>query len=290
LFEPTLTGRSFPHRVRHALVGDRPAGVERFHPVRAGAERRLERRLADVALLAVRVGAFPPVLRQHRQLAEDVRQFAVARLVEDELHLVVAEFLGRRHVRVVVLVEGMDLPERLERPDHVVGGDRRAVVPLRFRPEAVAHPGVVGGILRRLGDQAVLRRGVEFVERRRHQRFEDEAGARRDVALWDEGVEAVEAAGGAEPQQAAFRRLRVGVGEVREVGRQLRLAGQRHRRMPGKLAGRSSGRRGVRRCWRRLLRRCGVRETRKADEGCDAEGCDVSKHACPGCVDRTPGY
>ena len=48
--------------VGDALVGDGAAGGEARDPVGARAERRLERRGADVALLAVGVGAFPPVL------------------------------------------------------------------------------------------------------------------------------------------------------------------------------------------------------------------------------------
>ena len=76
------------------LEHDDAAGDEILDPVGPGAERHFQRRCGDVALAAVAVGAFPPVLRQHRELPDDLRQFAVARLVEGELDLALADLLG----------------------------------------------------------------------------------------------------------------------------------------------------------------------------------------------------
>ena len=79
----------------------RAAGIEALDLVGAGAERDLERRLREVALLAVGARAFPEVLGQHVELAEDVRQLAVAFHVEGEGHLVVAGLLRLDDVLVV---------------------------------------------------------------------------------------------------------------------------------------------------------------------------------------------
>ena len=67
----------------------------------AAAERRLERGGADVALVAGLVGAFPPVLRQHVELADDLRQLAIAGAVEGEGDLALAGLLGLDDVAIV---------------------------------------------------------------------------------------------------------------------------------------------------------------------------------------------
>ena len=131
--------------VGHALVGNGAAGHDRLDLVGAGAERRLERALADVALVAVGVGAFPVVLGQHQQLADDVRQLAVARLVEGEGHLAVAGLLRLDDVAVVVALAVVELDQLVERPHHVVGGDRLAVMPFGAFAEPVGDRGKVGG-------------------------------------------------------------------------------------------------------------------------------------------------
>src|SRR6185437_8869784 len=87
--------------ILHALVDERAAGHEFLEPVRAGAKRRLERRLRDLALLAGLVGAFPPVFRQHRKLADDVRKFAVAGAVEGERDVALAGLFRFDHVSVI---------------------------------------------------------------------------------------------------------------------------------------------------------------------------------------------
>ena len=87
--------------VLDALVDDGAAGDELLDAIGAVAERRLERGGADVALVAGRVGAFPPVLRQHVELADDLRQFAVAGPIEGEGHLALAGLLRLHDVAII---------------------------------------------------------------------------------------------------------------------------------------------------------------------------------------------
>src|SRR5262249_6084550 len=54
------------------LINQRAAGREILEPVGPRAKRRLERGLRDVTLAAGLVDAFPPMFRQHRQLANDL--------------------------------------------------------------------------------------------------------------------------------------------------------------------------------------------------------------------------
>ena len=93
---PRITGKSFGPVVGHALVDDLAARIDGFDLVGAVAERWLDRRLAEVALLAVGVLAFPVLLRHDVQLADDHRQLAIAFGVERERHLVIAGLLGLR--------------------------------------------------------------------------------------------------------------------------------------------------------------------------------------------------
>ena len=99
--------------VLHPLVDHGAAGGEALDPIRAAAERRLKSRLADVALVAVGVGAFPPVLGQHIELADDQRQLAIAGRIEGEGHVAVAGLLHLGDVAVVGGVLRMMLLERL---------------------------------------------------------------------------------------------------------------------------------------------------------------------------------
>ena len=85
---------------------------------------------------------------------------------------------------------------------------------------------VVG--LDRLGEQRIEREGL--VARAHHQRLEDVVAedqverAARGAALDDEGVEAVERARPGIVDAAALRRIGIGIGKMREIGRQRRLA------------------------------------------------------------------
>ena len=76
--------------------------------------------------------------------------------------------------------------------------------------------------LDRFRDQRVEREGL--ILRARHQRLEDIAdeALRRGAGLHIERVEAVEGAGQADAQAPALLRVRVGIGEVVEIGRKRR--------------------------------------------------------------------
>ncbi len=117
--------------VLHALVNDRAAGDELLDPVGATAERRLEPGGADVALVAVRCRCLPTSASAARRAG---RRSAAARgcpAVEGECDFALAGLLGLGHVPVVGRVLRVMLLERLQREDHVVDGDRLAVVPAR---------------------------------------------------------------------------------------------------------------------------------------------------------------
>ena len=118
--------------VRHPLVDDVAARLEGLDPVGAGAERRLQRRLGDVALAPLRVRSLPTSASAGPELAHDVRQLAVAGAVEGERHLVLAGDLGLGHVAVVEALVRAELDGLLEAPDDVVRRDRLAVVPARL--------------------------------------------------------------------------------------------------------------------------------------------------------------
>src|SRR4029077_9485780 len=87
--------------ILHALEDDVAAGGKILDAIRAAAERRLERGLADIALLAVGIGSFPPMLWQDGELTDDLRQFAIARRIEDEGDFVVAGFFRLGDVPVI---------------------------------------------------------------------------------------------------------------------------------------------------------------------------------------------
>ena len=158
--------------VLHALVDDLAAGRKILDAVGAGAERRLERGGADVAFLAVLVGALPPMLGQDVELADDLRQLAVAGTIEREGDLAIAGFF---HLDDVAIIGGelrTVFLERIEGEDHVIRRDRLAVVPFRFRAQPIGGRGEVVRIAHRLGDEPVFAR--HFVERRHEQRVVDE--------------------------------------------------------------------------------------------------------------------
>src|SRR4029079_9819904 len=100
--------------VLHPLVDDAAARHDLLDAVGAVAERRLERGHADVALAALLIGALPPVLRQHGELADDLRQLAVAGALKSEFDLVIAEFFGLNDVPIggaglrIELLEGFE--------------------------------------------------------------------------------------------------------------------------------------------------------------------------------------
>jgi len=134
----------------------------------------------------------------------------------------------------ITLLRPTLLPEEIESELHVRCGHRYAVRKLRTRVEMEddVGTGIVG--LDRSGDQAVERE--RLIKGAQHQRLEyvaDETLRRRSSAHVIR-IEAVEGPLVGEHQTAAFDGLRVGVGKVREIGGQRRLAmhGNRIGRQP----------------------------------------------------------
>lgn len=100
--------------ILHPLERDRAAGNEVLDPIGTGAERLFERGRADVALAAFGVRAFPPVLRQHRKLPDDLRQLAVAGRIERELHVALAGLFGLHDVTIVRAQTRIEFLEAVE--------------------------------------------------------------------------------------------------------------------------------------------------------------------------------
>ncbi len=197
---------------------DRPGSTlaTLYGPLPTGGD---ERRVFEVL-------ACPVMLRKHGELAHDERQLGVRVAREREPHGAGRGDLGLLDLLVVVAVEGMPLGlQRVERPDHVFGGDARAVLEPGFRVQRKGDPGSVVGVLHRLREEAVHRE--RLVQRLHHQRFEDRAGARCDFTLEDEGIQVVEAPHVSIDDAAAPGRGRVDVVEVREPRPILRLAAHR---------------------------------------------------------------
>ena len=106
----------------------------------------------------------------------------------------------------------------VEGPNRILGGDGRAVVEARALAQLERHPHPIGGDLHGLGDVAVRR--VRLVGVGAQQGVPEHGYARCRRAAHDERVEAVEAADGCQCHVPALGRVRVRVGEVREVRRQ----------------------------------------------------------------------
>ena len=177
------------------------------------------------------------MLGQHDEVAHDVRQLAVALLVEVELDLVVVQRHRLGHIGIVAIVHRADLLQRVERPHDVLGSDRLAVMPFGVGVEPVGRRRIVVGIFERLGDQRIA--GGRLVGRLLHQRLVEQPAAefgepRRRRAAHDEGVEAVERADGDVVERAALGRVRVHVVVALEFGL---LGGRVDQRRCGEPAG-----------------------------------------------------
>ena len=227
LLTPTLTLRFLAPIIVDALVDDGAAGAEILDAVGARSERRFERVGADVAFLAVLVGALPPVLGQHHDLADDLRQLAVARAVEGEGDLALAGFLDLDHVAIIGGELRAVLLGCVEREDHVLGRHRHAVVPFRFRAQPVRDRREIVRIADRFGEQPIG--AGDFVEREGQQRVVDkpDAGGEGAFDAGDDDVQIVERADGNLPRRAAFRRGGVDVVELLEAFRIFQVAEQR---------------------------------------------------------------
>ena len=83
------------------LVHDRAAGLEFLDAIRSRSKRRIERRCNDVTPLPGGTGRLPPVLGQDDQLAQDLRQLAIARRIEREGDLALRGALGFDHAPII---------------------------------------------------------------------------------------------------------------------------------------------------------------------------------------------
>ena len=218
--------------VLHPLVHDGAASDELLDAVGAVAERRFERGRADIALPPRSVGALPPMLRQHVELTHDLRQFPIARCVEDESDLALAGLLDFGDVPVIGRKRRIVGLECLHGEDDVVDGHRLAVVMARGRAQAERRRAKVAWVAHCLGDEAVL--GGHFIERRHEQCVRDHTGSRGDRAFeaGDDLVEVVEGADRHQPHASALGRVRVDVIEMLEGSRIFEVAEQRQAMPP----------------------------------------------------------
>ena len=190
------------------------AGLDRADPVGTAGQRGLQRRLVEV-------GGIRGLARQNRHEPEKQRQFAVARSLEIE-----PDGLGIRGGHGLDLRESGPLLrpslalQEIEGEVDVRRGDRAAVREPRRGVEMEGREGarVIG--VHPLGDQAVERE--RLVLRAGHQGLEHHGAEPlgRRTRLEVVGVQTVEGAEQAESQSAALRRIRIGVGEMREAGRE----------------------------------------------------------------------
>src|SRR5215471_17448560 len=117
-----------------ALVDNMTSGRKILDAIGSTAEWRLKGGFADIALLAVRVGTLPPFLGQNFELADDPRQFTIARRVYGESNLMVPGLF--RFGDMVII--GRELRAIffgcLERKNHVIRRNWRAIMPFRLFP------------------------------------------------------------------------------------------------------------------------------------------------------------
>jgi hypothetical protein len=144
--------------IRDPLIDDGTAQHEFLQPVSAVAERRLQRSGRNVAFFAGFVDAFVPVLGQHTDLTDDLRQFAITRSIEGESYLTLAGLFDLRHMLIIGGKLRAVLFECIEREDHVFGRHRHAVVKLRLRPQAIGDRGEIVGMADAFGEQAIFGR------------------------------------------------------------------------------------------------------------------------------------
>ena len=137
--------------VRVAREFDEPALLEGLDLVRTGAERRVERRGGEVAVL-------PPGGGKNRHADDDEMRVAAAVLDEAHMNDIVALGLDRFDLLEQLRVDRMALVlEDVEREGDVGGGDLRAVGEPRFGPQPEAVVELVGGVAHRSGEQPVDR-------------------------------------------------------------------------------------------------------------------------------------
>ncbi len=169
--------------------------------------------------------AFVKMLRQHDDLANDLRQLAIVLLVEVERHFIVAGFLSLGNVLVIERVLRVVFLQRVETENHIFRRHRLAVMPARIAAQLVGCRGEIVRVGNRFGDLAVF--GGRFVEASGHKLVIDQRDAGRLLALVGNEIQAVESADRGEARGAALGRVGIHVIEMLEVGAVFRLADQR---------------------------------------------------------------
>src|SRR5580704_11104047 len=128
--------------------------------------------------------------------------------------------------------------EHFEGIDDIVRRYGPAVMPLGGRMQSEAHPGEVGGIAYRLGDEPVFT--GDFVQRRRHERVVDEFDALAQVPLYagDHDIEAVESTDSRPTHRSTLGRIGIYVVKMPESGGIFEVSQQRCAVGPGGSRGR----------------------------------------------------
>src|SRR5215468_10819199 len=138
--------------ILHSLHTDCSSRHKLLDAIGARAERLLKRRCGNVALAPIAVGAFPPMLRQDRELANDLRQLPVAWPIEDKFHLAIAVFLGADDMTVISRILWMIFFEGIKRENHVIRSHGLAVMPCGSRMQAVDREGKISRMAHCLGE------------------------------------------------------------------------------------------------------------------------------------------
>src|SRR5215472_15744675 len=117
-----------------ALVDDMATGRKILDAIGSAAERRLRGGFADIALLAVLVGTLPPFLGQNGELADDPRQFAIARRVYGERNLMVAGLFRFGDMAIIGRELRAIFFESLERKNYIIWCDWDTIMPFCLLP------------------------------------------------------------------------------------------------------------------------------------------------------------
>ena len=167
------------------------------------------------------------MLGQDVELAEDGRQFAVARLLEEEGDAVRRFNAHLSHIGPVLPVVRPALgDQRVEGPEHILGGHRGAVMEARLGPQFEADRPAIGRGFDGVGDVAIGDLGLVGIGAQ--QGVVDLQRGTSGAAAHDMRAEAVEGADSADRHLAALGGRRVGIQKMREAERQLGRAEQRH--------------------------------------------------------------
>ena len=175
------------------------------------------------------------VPRQDWHQAEDQRQLAVTGAAEVEPNRERIGRLGLRDLGIILpVIRAALVAQQLPRKQDVVRRDRLAIGEARFGVE------VEGDIAARVvGLDAFRQQAIEresFVIAARHQALDHKApDLLNGEAANDQGIEAVEGSEDPPDQPPTLRRIGIGVGHMREVGRKGRCAVHRQRVAFGRL-------------------------------------------------------